>query len=58
MRAEFFIALVESIDWSEECLRIADVHRNRQSQTAARIPHRIEPLVVHAHEFSRGAAIT
>jgi hypothetical protein len=37
---------------------ITDMHGHRNPQPAARIPHRIKPRIVHAHEFSRGTAIT
>src|SRR3954471_17035530 len=51
VRPELLVSLVESIDRKKERLGIADVHGDRQSKATARIPHRIESLVVNAHEF-------
>ena len=57
VRVELLVAFVEAIDRQEERFRIADVYRHRQAEPAARLPHRIEPGVVHAHQLAGRSAV-
>ncbi len=49
---KFLEALIETVDRLEECHRIGNVNRHRQPQGAARLPHRVEPPVVHLDQFA------
>src|SRR5262249_22660542 len=46
MRAELLVAFVEAIDREKEGFGIAHVHRDRKSEAAAGVPHRIESGIV------------
>ena len=57
VRAELLVSFVEAIDRQEERFRIPDVHRDRQPETPAGIPHRIETRIVHLHQRAIRAAV-
>src|SRR5271157_4597867 len=56
MSREFFIALVETVDRHEECIRVGRVKHHRNAKLSGLFEKRSQPLIVHTKKLSIGTA--
>src|SRR6516164_9194879 len=49
MRSEFFVSLVEAVDRKEECIGIAGMEHDRDTEGRRLLVQRTQPLVVDPH---------